>query len=130
MAREFKRTDRLGDAIQRSLAQLIQREIRDPRIGMVNVNDVKVSRDLANAKVYIAFVGRDDEEICKEATEVLNAAAGFLRSQMAKDLNVRTIPRLNFIYDRTALEGNRLDSLINKALKADSLHPSDDDSAE
>lgn len=126
MAREFKRTDRLGDAIQRSLAQLIQQEVRDPRIGMVNVNDVKVSRDLANAKVYIAFVGRDDEEACKEGTEVLNAAAGFLRSQMAKDLNVRTIPRLKFVYDRTALEGNRIDSLINKALKADSLHPSDD----
>ena len=126
MAREFKRTDRLGDAIQRSLAKLIQQEIRDPRIGMVNVNDVKVSRDLANAKVYIAFVGRDDDDSCKEGTEALNLAAGFLRSQMANDLNVRTIPRLNFIFDRTALDGNRMDSLITKAIKADSSFPSDD----
>jgi ribosome-binding factor A len=128
MAREFKRTDRLGDAIQRSLAQLIQQEIRDPRIGMVNVNDVKVSRDLANAKVYIAFVGRDDEESCAEGTEALNLAAGFLRSQMARDLNVRTIPRLKFIFDSTALDGNRMDSLITKAISADSLHPNDDSS--
>jgi len=128
MAREFKRTDRLGDAIQRSLAQLIQQEIRDPRVGMVNVNDVKVSRDLANAKVYIAFVGRDDDESCEEGTEALNNAAGFLRSQMSRDLNVRMTPRLRFIYDRTALNGNRMNKLIKDAIESDEQHQ--DDSAE
>lgn len=128
MAREFKRTDRLGDAIQRSLAQLIQQEIRDPRVGMVNINDVKVSRDLANAKVYIAFVGRDDDESCEEGTEALNNAAGFLRSQMSRDLNVRMTPRLRFIYDRTALNGNRMNKLIKDAIESDEQHQ--DDSAE
>ncbi len=127
MAREFKRTDRLGDAIQRSLAKLIQFEIRDPRVGMVNVNDVKVSRDLSNAKVYIAFVGEDDAERCKEGAEALNKASGFLRSQLSRELDTRTTPRLQFIYDRTAIVGNQLSHLIDKAIAKDKSHQDDAD---
>ncbi|MCV6625909.1 MAG: 30S ribosome-binding factor RbfA [Cellvibrionaceae bacterium] len=123
MAREFKRTDRLGDAIQRSLAQLIQFEIRDPRIGMVNINDVVVSRDLSNAKVYIAFVGEDDAERSQEGVDVLNKAAGFLRSQLSRELDTRTTPRLQFVYDRTAIDGNAMSRLIDQAVAADKHDP-------
>jgi len=119
MAREFKRTDRLGDAIQRVLAKLIQFEVRDPRIGMVNINDVVVSRDLANARIFVTFVGRDDEEECQQAAAVLNKASGFLRSQLSKELDIRKTPSLQFKYDTTSVRGQKLSALIDKAVGED-----------
>ncbi|WP_439133925.1 30S ribosome-binding factor RbfA [Pseudomaricurvus sp.] len=129
MAREFKRTDRLGDAVQRILAQLIQVEVRDPRIGMVNINDVVVSRDLSFARVYVTFVGKDTEEACLEAAEALNKASGFLRSQLAKELNIRTTPRLQFIYDKTSVQGQHLSQLIDKAVRQDQSTKSQGDAS-
>lgn len=130
MAREFKRTDRLGDAVQRILAQLIQVEVRDPRIGMVNINDVVVSRDLSFARVYVTFVGKDTEEACLDAAEALNKASGFLRSQLAKELDIRTTPRLQFIYDKTSVQGQHLSQLIDKAVRQDQSTKGQDDSQE
>lgn len=126
MAREFKRTDRVGDALQRSISQFIQHEIRDPRIGMVNVNDVEVTRDFAFAKVYVTFVGRETDAECKAALDVLNKAAGFLRSLVAKDLDLRTTPKLQFIYDNTTVRGNALASLIEKAVSDDKARHQDE----
>lgn len=119
MAREFKRTDRLGDAIQRILAQLIQMEIRDPRIGMVNINDVDVTRDLSIARVFVTFVGKETDEECDKAAKALNNASGFLRSQLAKQLDIRVTPRLTFVYDKTSVRGQHLSQLIDKAVKQD-----------
>lgn len=119
MAREFKRTDRLGDAIQRILAQLIQFEVRDPRIGMVNINDVDVTRDLSIARVFVTFVGKESDEECEIAAEALNKASGFLRSQLAKELDTRITPRLSFVYDKTSVRGQHLSQLIDKAVKQD-----------
>lgn len=127
MARDFKRTDRLGDAIQRILAQLLQFEVRDPRIGMVNINDVEVSRDLSVARVFVTFVGKESDEECREAEAALNKAAGFLRSSLAKELTVRTTPRLSFIYDTTSVRGQQLSSLIDKAVKQDQAADHGDD---
>ncbi|TQV70504.1 30S ribosome-binding factor RbfA [Exilibacterium tricleocarpae] len=124
MAREFSRTERVADAVQRALAQLIQFEVRDPRVGMVNINDVEVSRDLALAKVYVTFVGRDTDAECEKGAEALNKAAGFLRSHLAKELNIRTTPRLQFVYDKTAVRGQALSSLIDKAVAEDRAHQS------
>ncbi|NIB44289.1 30S ribosome-binding factor RbfA [Pseudomaricurvus alkylphenolicus] len=119
MAREFKRTDRLGDAIQRILAQLIQFEVRDPRIGMVNINDVDVSRDLASARVFVTFVGKESDEDCEKAAAALNKASGFLRSHLAKELDIRVTPRLTFIYDKTSVRGQQLSQLIDRAVRED-----------
>lgn len=119
MAREFKRSDRVGDAIQRNVAQLIQQEIRDPRIGMVNINDVVVTRDLAYAKVYVTFVGSECDEESIEAAKLLNKASGFLRAQLSKEMNMRSTPRLTFYYDKTAVHGQALSHLIDKAVASD-----------
>jgi len=126
MAREFHRADRVADAMRRELAQLIQQEVRDPRLGMVNVNDVEVSRDLAVAKVYVTFVGEDDRAKINTSMEVLNKAAGFLRSQLARAIQMRTIPRLQFHYDETSVRGQALSALIDKAVESDRSHHSDD----
>jgi|SRR5690606_35542355 ribosome-binding factor A len=130
MPREFTRSDRVSDAIQRLLGQLIPQEIRDPRVGMVNINDVTVSRDMAYAKVYLTFVGASEEESLAGA-QALNKAAGFLRTLIAKELSMRTVPRLQFIYDKTAIRGQELSFLIDKAIASDKQHHNDtDDSSE
>ena len=126
MAREFKRTDRLGDAVQRILAQLIQFEIRDPRVGMVNINDVEVSRDLSYAKIFVTFVDKTSEEECLEGVSALNKASGFLRSLLAKQLDIRVTPKLSFRYDATSVKGQQLSQLIDKAVKEDRSHESED----
>ncbi|MFC6632831.1 30S ribosome-binding factor RbfA [Microbulbifer taiwanensis] len=128
MAREFHRADRVADAMRRELAQLIQQEVRDPRLGMVNVNDVEVSRDLAVAKVFVTFVGEDDRAKINISMEVLNKAAGFLRSQLARAIQMRSIPRLQFRYDETSVRGQELSALIDKAVKEDRKHHDDDSS--
>ncbi len=126
MPREFTRSDRVSDAIQRLLAQVIPQEIRDPRIGLVNINAVTVTRDMAYAKVYITFVGVEDEQQSLESAAILNKASGFLRSFVAKELSMRTVPKLQFIYDKTSVRGQALSSLIERALAQDALHPKED----
>ncbi|MCO1334676.1 30S ribosome-binding factor RbfA [Microbulbifer sp. OS29] len=131
MAREFHRADRVADAMRRELAQLIQKEVRDPRVGMINVNDVEVSRDLATAKVFVTLVGEDDREKINASMTVLNKAAGFLRTQLARSIQMRSIPRLHFRYDETSVRGQELSALIEKAVNSDRKHNDDDsDSSE
>ena len=126
MAREFQRSERVADAIQRSLSNIIRLEIRDPRIGMVNINSVTITRDLAYAKVYVTFVGVDEDAEGELAAEVLNNAASFLRTQLAKDIKMRVTPKLQFIYDTTSVRGQELSQLIDEALESDKqLHKRD-----
>lgn len=119
MAREFKRTDRVGDEIQRELALLLQREVKDPRVPMTTVSAVKVSRDLLNANVYVTFLGRDKLEDITEAVKVLNHMSGFLRSALAQRIRMRQLPRLMFHYDDSLARGRHLSSLIDSAIASD-----------
>lgn len=129
---EFTRLDRVGEFIQSELAQIIQREIRDPRIGMVMVNEVRVSRDLAHARVFVTFVGCESVADSKEPLEVLNKATGFLRTQLSKTNSLRITPKLNFVFDESVFRGVALSSLIDKAISEDEQHldtPSTEDEA-
>ena len=130
MAKEFNRTDRLADAIQRLLAEALQFEVRDPRIGMVNINEVVVSRDLSHAKIYVTFVDREGEQEQQEAITALNKASGFLRSLTAKQLDIRMTPKLQFIFDETSTRGQALSSLIDKAVAKDRANSQDRDDQE
>ncbi|MGQ4878200.1 30S ribosome-binding factor RbfA [Billgrantia sp. LNSP4103-1] len=117
--REFKRTDRVGDQLQKELAMLIQREVKDPRLGMVTVSGVTVSRDLGYADVYVTLLGEDSPERIKENLKVLKQAAGFLRSQIARRIKLRHVPELRFHYDESVVRGQRLSSLIDEAVSSD-----------
>lgn len=119
MAREFGRSQRVADFLKRELASLIQREMRDPRLGMVGVNEVEISRDLAHAKIFVTILGKESHEAAQEPIEVLNKAAGFLRSQLAKTLEMRTVPRLHFVFDDSVYRGASLSSLIDEARAGD-----------
>ncbi len=119
MAREFKRTDRVGDEIQRELALLLQREVKDPRVPMTTVSAAKVSRDLLNANIYVTFLGLDNAEQINDAVKVLNHMSGFLRSMLAQRVRMRQLPRLMFHYDDSLSRGRHLSSLIDTAIAAD-----------
>lgn len=119
MAREFQRSDRVGDAIQRELAELIRQEIRDPRVGMVNVNAVKVASDLSTAKVYVTFVDSSDKNPIDQRIAVLNKAAGFLRSRVGKEIQMRSVPRFHFLHDESIYNAENISNLIDRALESD-----------
>lgn len=125
--REFKRTDRVADQLQQELAVLIQREIKDPRLGMVTVSGVNVSRDLGYADVYVTLLGDDDAERIKENLAVLKRAAGFLRSQIAQRIKLRHVPELRFHYDESVARGHKLSSLIDQAVESDRARSGNDD---
>jgi ribosome-binding factor A len=122
MAKEYNRTDRLADAVQRILAKMLQFEVRDPRIGMVNINDVEVSRDLSFARVFVTLVDREDQADIDEAMKALNKATGFLRTKLAKELDTRIVPKLSFMYDKTSVDGQNLSHLIDRAVAEDRSH--------
>jgi len=116
MPREFPRTRRVGEQIQRELASLLHEEIKDPRLGMVSISGVTVSRDLAHAKVYVSVLG--DEAAVTASLRVLNNAAGFLRRRLGQQMRIRAVPRLHFHYDQSIEEGARMDALINAAISS------------
>ncbi|MAM59328.1 MAG: ribosome-binding factor A [Salinicola sp.] len=124
--REFKRTDRVADQLQQELAVLIQREIKDPRLGMVTVSSVKVSRDLGYADVYVTLLGENDPARVKENLAVLKRAAGFLRSQIARRIKLRHVPELRFHYDESVVRGHKLSALIDEAVASNRPQESDD----
>ncbi len=121
MAREFSRSARVAQQIQRELGELLGREAGDPRLHGVTVQGVRVSRDLAHAKVYVSFLapGEDAEELLT----ALHHAGGFLRSELAQRMRMRVMPHLRFIHDDTQERGERLEALIDQAVAGDAHGP-------
>jgi len=116
MAKEFSRSQRVAEQIRRELADLLQFEVKDPRIGKVTLTEVEVTGDLAHAKVY--FVTQNDADA---AVAALGKASGFLRSQLSKRLLLRSVPQLHFVYDVSLDHGMRMSQLIDQAITSDKL---------
>ena len=119
MAREFSRTQRVADYLQRELAVKIQQELRDPRLGMISLTSVDVSRDLGYAKIYYTQLDVDTEEAARDTTAVLNRASGFLRSQLSRDATMRSVPNLTFRFDSSVAHGRAMEALISEAKARD-----------
>jgi ribosome-binding factor A len=120
MPKTSNRLGRIGDEICQELARLIRGELRDPRLGMVSVVGARVSRDLSHADIYVTVLGTE----VKDSVAALNHASGLLRSLLAKNINLRTTPRLRFIYDETVERGRMLSALIDEAVAQDAAnHP-------
>jgi ribosome-binding factor A len=109
------RQARIADQIQRELAELVRLEVRDPRVGLVTITGVELSRDQSHAKVYFTVLGAASDGA--QAGEGLQRAAGFLRTQLAHRLTTRTVPDLAFVYDESVERGVRLSRLIDEAVK-------------
>ncbi len=117
MPKEFTRTHRLSQQLQREIAVLIQNEIKDPRINFITVQDVAVSKDLSIAKIYISSLNTDQTP--EVIIDVLTKASGFLRRAIAKELTLRKVPELRFFYDDTIVKARELSDLIDKAIDND-----------
>ncbi len=111
MSNDFKRTDRIAEMMQRKLSQIIQQEVKDPRLPkFITISAVTVTKDLGHAKIY--FTTLNDETNVAEM--VLNASASYLRSALARTLTMRTVPQLHFIHDKSIEYGRRLSRLIDQ----------------
>ena len=117
--KEFGRELRVADFLRDELAKIIGQEMRDPRVGLVTLREVRVSRDLAYADVYVSSMNPQDVRERTEMVGALNGAAGYLRTAIARRNTMRTTPRLRFHYDELAERGARLDELIDRAVRSD-----------
>ena len=107
------RAQRLGDQLQTELAELIQKEVRDPRIGFVTVTEVRMSSDLNYARVYVSIMG--DAEQTEESMAALLRAQGFLRAQIGRRMKLRHVPELRFEVDETLDQAEHIDALLRDA---------------
>ncbi len=116
MPKDYARTDRVAEQIQRELAELVRLEIKDPRIRMVTLTGVEVARDYSHAKVFYTTLDGSN----KAVQEGLERASGFLRSQVAHAMKLRVMPQLHFVFDASVERGSQLSQLIDQAVASDS----------
>jgi ribosome-binding factor A len=121
MAKNPSRLARIGDQVQKDLAELIRAEVKDPRIGMITLTGVEVSSDYRHAKVFFSVLG--DADAVRSAQTGLARASGFLRSQLAAGLQLRIVPELHFVHDETVARGMELSRLIDDAVASDPGQP-------
>ncbi len=113
------RVRRVGEQIQRELAQLIQKEVKDPRVKWVTISAVKVTKDFSHATIYFTVIGNYEETVDAEIIEGLSRATGFLRRELGRRIKLRITPELHFKYDISTIRGDRLASLIVAAVESD-----------
>jgi ribosome-binding factor A len=117
MPKEFPRSDRVAQMINRHLALILRNKINDPRVSGLTVTDVEVTKDLRQAKVFVTSLA-DDSGSIKETMAAVDRASGFLRRSLANELDMRHCPNLLFAYDKSISEGARMSALIDKALNS------------
>ena len=117
MPRDFPRSRRIAEQIQRELSDIIRVELKDPRVGMITITDVEMTPDNAHARVFFTVLGQQPR--IDEAAAGLQHAAGYLRSQLAQRIKIRVVPQLHFEYDASVERGIRLSQLIDAAVADD-----------
>lgn len=126
MSREFKRSDRVAQELKKEVAVILQREVKDPRIGMVTVSDVEVSRDLAYAKIFVTFLFDNNQEAIVQGMKGLEKASPYIRSLVGKVMRLRIVPELRFIYDESLVEGMRMSNLVSNVIREDEAKHKED----
>lgn len=125
MAKEFSRTQRVAQQLQKELAVILQREIKDPRLGMATISSVDVSRDMGYAKVYVTFL-TVGEQTPEGSLEALREMAPYIRSLLGKQIRLRVTPELNFIFDQSLTEGMRISNLVSQVVRDDEARRGDE----
>ena len=121
MSAKSQRLGRIEGEMQRVLSTLVAREVRDPRVGNVTFTSVSVAPDMSTARIW--FVPFGDKHTPEQVSEGLNRAAGFLRGELGRALQLRHAPKLEFIYDQQIENADKLTRLINGAVKSDQRDP-------
>ncbi len=117
MPRDYPRSRRIAEQVQRELSDIVRLELKDPRVGMITITDVEVTDDQSHARVFFTVLG--DEARISGAVEGLKHAAGFLRSELARRMKLRAVPQLQFKHDESVERGMRLSQLIDDAVAQD-----------
>jgi ribosome-binding factor A len=117
MPKDYPRSRRIAEQVQRELSEIIRLELKDPRVGMITITDVEVTQDNAHAKVFFTLLGEASK--VEETATGLQRAVGFLRTQLAHRMKMRTVPHLQFKYDASVERGARLSQLIDAAVADD-----------
>jgi ribosome-binding factor A len=112
---DYQRSDRVGDLLVELVSELLRREIRDPRVGAVTITAAKVSKDLRHARIYFNLFGGCADK--KDVLAGLESATGFIRSKIGKQLNLRFVPTMEFFYDDTQDEAQRIEDLLKQVKK-------------
>lgn len=121
----MQRSERVGDEMQKIIADIIRNDLRDPRIPMLtSVTEVDVTRDLSHANVYISIFGSDEEKA--ECLKALKKASSYIRRQVTGKMNLRISPEIHFQRDDSIEKGMRLSKLIDEAVKKDRENKSDE----
>ena len=116
MPREFSRSQRMAEQLRRELAEIVQDEIKDPRLGFISFTEVRMSRDLSHAIIYCSVL---NSEQLNESIEILNSAAGFIRKSIGRRIRARIVPTLKFVADESVIRGAAMDELISEAIRRD-----------
>ncbi|CUX96901.1 30S ribosome-binding factor RbfA [Candidatus Doolittlea endobia] len=124
MHKEYNRTQRIAQNMQKEIAIILQREITDLNVGMTTVSNVKVSRDLAYAKIFVTFLNDQIPEQDKTGVRMLQDAAGRIRSLLGQVMRLRVVPELTFVYDNSLMKGIRVTNLVNQVVQNDRLRRS------
>lgn len=120
MQRDFSRTDRVAQQLQQEIAQLLQRDFKDPRVGWVTVSEVEVSKDLAYATVFVTLLGQEDQtEKVEESIEILNKAKGFFKNEIGKRMRLRIVPDIKFAFDDSLVTGIAMSRKVDEAINHD-----------
>lgn len=128
MAREFSRTDRVGQQIHKEVASILQHEFkhREPQVGMITVSGVEVSRDLAHAKIFITFYSNSPEKV-NDDFERLQESKSFVRGLLGRRMRMRNVPAVHFFKDSSIEEGARISALVNEAVASDKAKHEEDE---
>jgi len=111
---ESKRPERVADLLQREVADMLLRRVKDPRVSTVTVTAIDVSRDLQNATVFFCLTGTSDAAARESALEGLNKAKGFMRQELGKRLRLRYVPQLTFRYDSSLDYGEKIERILKE----------------
>jgi ribosome-binding factor A len=120
----FKRADRVADLIRMEIADLLLKQVRDPRIGSVTITGVKVTDDLRTARIFFVELGKD--QCSEEVLAGLGKAAGFLRRELGRRIQLRLVPELLFSYDPSFAYGDRIERLISEIHREEGAHAPED----
>ena len=126
MLPENPRTKRIAYLIQRNLAAILQREIDDPRLALVSISAVRISRDMSNAKIYFTLITKNKHKHKHQIADVekaFNQANSFIRYLLSQRIELRIIPKLNFYYDVSIEQARKISTLIDTAIAEDPESP-------
>ncbi|HNQ01593.1 MAG: 30S ribosome-binding factor RbfA [Syntrophobacterales bacterium] len=120
---DFKRADRVADLVKQQIAEILRREVHDPRIANITVTDVRLTDDLHSARIYVVELGKD--RMSDEVGQGLSKARGFVRRELGKRLQLRYVPELSFFYDSSFEYGSKIDRLLKEIRKDEPDDPPD-----